>query len=1028
MGSTASKLCPARCAPRLRPSRFWCLVAATVVALATPGALHAAGHSLRFNGTGTGDVDRVKIRIDDPATSTPGPSANVGATDFTLELWVKTAAGNNAPAVTCGANANWINGNMVVDRDRFNQDRKFGIAIAGGRIVFGMAGDGTGDRTLCGTTIVTDGNWHHVAVQRRRSDGWMWIFVDGNLDAQVDGPDGDVSYPSDGIPGDFCGGPCSNSDPFLVLGAEKHDAGPAFPSFVGWLDEMRISRTLRYNANFSRPRAPFVRDGATVTLHHFDEGNGGVVYDTAVAPRGPSDGVSRATAAGFPQWSSDTPFNAAAFALGAGALQFVPHVSGFASPVDVVAPPDGSGRLMVVEQGGLVRIVSGGVILPQPFLDLTTRTTGGGERGLLSLAFHPGYQVNGRLFAFYTRNSDGALVLERFDRDPANANRALLSSGQVLLTIPHSSASNHNGGKLAFRKDGYLYWSTGDGGSGNDPENNGQMLSSRLGKMLRLNVDVETTPYYAIPPDNPFATSTCVHRVSGTCPEIWALGLRNPFRYGFDRLTGDLFIGDVGQGAREEIDLEAIGTPGGRNYGWRILEGNACNPAFGATCTPPANYVPPILDYDHSQGVSVTGGYRYRGTRIPALAGVYLYTDFSSRRVWGATVDGSGAWTTAFLLTATPNISAFGEDESGELYAAGYFDGVLYRIVPPDTDGDGLPDWWETLYFGSATGATAGIDTDVDGSSNAAEFAARSDPLESQSVPVPYAGTSPAFSTGNALVCVVGTGCSATINAGGVTQATLWRSGTLPAGIEFDAATGTIGGVPVPGSQGLWMQTIVADTGIPPVAVQAFAVLVVAPCGGFTDVPPGDPFCANVEWLGNRSVTQGCAPGSYCPSATVSRLAMAAFMNRLGTALTPRDTFVDAAPGALDPDAGAGPVVCATAALPLATFPRLGEVAFTFSARGAGSMTYRAVPVMSLDGGTSWGAVNASAAYGSPASNTWKAAAGAGSMWVGAAESVRFGIRVNRAGGSADIADSTCQLMVRLHNRDTTSIPHDVAH
>ena len=235
-----------------------------------------AGHALRFNGTGSGDVDRVKIRVDDPATSAPGPSANVGATDFTIELWLKTAVGNNAPAVTCGANANWINGNMVVDRDRYNQDRKFGVSIAGGRIVFGVAGDGTGDRTLCGTTTVTDGTWHHVAVQRRRSDGWMWIFVDGNLDAQVDGPDGDISYPANGVPGNFCGGPCTNSDPFLVLGAEKHDAGAAFPSYFGWLDEMRISRTLRYAANFSRPRAPFVRDGATVTLHHFDEGFGSV--------------------------------------------------------------------------------------------------------------------------------------------------------------------------------------------------------------------------------------------------------------------------------------------------------------------------------------------------------------------------------------------------------------------------------------------------------------------------------------------------------------------------------------------------------------------------------------------------------------------------------------------------------------------------------------------------------------------------------------------------------------------------------
>jgi hypothetical protein len=222
------------------------------------------------------------------------------------------------------------------------------------------------------------------------------------------------------------------------------------------------------------------------------------------------------------------------------------------------------------------------------------------------------------------------------------------------------------------------------------------------------------------------------------------------------------------------------------------------------------------------------------------------------------------------------------------------------------------------------------------------------------------------------------------------------------------------------------MQTFAADTGIAPIATQALAILVVAPCGGFPDVATGSPFCANVEWLGNRSITQGCTVGSYCPEATVSRLAMAAFMNRLGTALTPRTTLLDAAPGALDPDLA--PVVCTTPALPLATFPRLAEVAFTFAARGAGSMGYRVTPVMSLNGGTDWGDLNASAGYGSPNSTAWKATAGAGSIWVGAAESVRFGLRVIREAGSADIADSTCQILVRLHNRDAAGIPHDVAH
>lgn len=1009
--------------------RAWraCLGVALTALLLAPPAVYAAGHALRFNGTGSGDIDRVKIRVDDPATNLPGPSVNVGATDFTIEFWMKTAAGNNAAAVTCGANVSWINGNTVVDRDRFNQDRKFGVSIAGGKLVFGVSGDGTGDRTLCGTTTVTDGVWHHVAVQRRRSDGWMWIFVDGNLDAQVDGPDGDVSYPSNGIPGSFCGGPCTNSDPFLVLGAAKHDIGAASPSYTGWLDELRISSVLRYASNFSRPRAPFLRDAATVTLHHFDEGNGSVVYDSAVAPRGPSHGdARRATPTGYPQWSADTPFNGAPFALGANALQFVAHASGFASPVDIAAPPDGSGRLMIVEQGGLVRIVAAGAVLPQPFLDLTSRTTGGGERGLLSVVFHPGYQANGRLFALYTRNTDGALVVERFDRDPANANQALLASGKVLLTIPHSSAANHNGGKLVFRQDGYLYWSTGDGGSGNDPENNGQSLNSRLGKMLRLNVDVEIAPYYAIPPDNPFATSTCVHRVSGTCPEIWSLGLRNPFRYSVDRLTGDLFIGDVGQSDREEIDFEPSGTPGARNYGWRILEGFICTPGVGSPCTPPANYVPPILDYDHSQGVSVTGGFRYRGERIPALAAVYLYSDFSSRRVWGATVDNSGSWTSTLLLTAPPNISGFGEDANGELYALGYFDGVLYRIVAPDTDGDGLPDWWESLYFGSTTAALAGSDADGDGISNGAEYTAGSDPLNGQSAPIPYTGSNPMFASANGLVCTVGVPCTATIAAAGAPLASIVRSGTLPAGLSFDSSSRVLSGTAAPGTKGVWMQSFVAANGVSPQAVQAFAVLVVASCGGFPDVAGGDIFCANIEWLGNRAVTLGCGAGNYCPNDDVNRASMAAFMNRLGNVLTPALTFVEASSGALDPDGV--PVVCATAPLPLATYPREAQVTFAFSGRGAGSMSYRATAVMSLNGGTDWGDLNASAAYGTTGASTWGATSGVGSIWVEAAESVRFAIRIARVAGTADLSDSSCQISVRMRNRNAAAIPHDAKH
>jgi hypothetical protein len=257
------------------------------------------------------DIDRVKIRIDDPATSLPGPPADIGATDFTIEFWMKgVASQNQAGAVACGANINWIFGNIVIDRDRYNQDRKFGVSVAGGRLVWGVSGAGTGDVTICGSSVVLDGLWHHVAVQRRHSDGYLWLFVDGALETQADGPNGDVSYPDNGTPGNFCGGPCVNSDPFIVIAAEKHDADVAnYPSFSGWFDELRLSTVLRYTTNFTRPTQPFLTDPSTAALYHFDEGVGDTISDVSGAAGGPSPGVRRfgGSPAG-PQWSSETPF------------------------------------------------------------------------------------------------------------------------------------------------------------------------------------------------------------------------------------------------------------------------------------------------------------------------------------------------------------------------------------------------------------------------------------------------------------------------------------------------------------------------------------------------------------------------------------------------------------------------------------------------------------------------------------------------------------------------------------------------
>ncbi|MBP9004345.1 MAG: hypothetical protein KBH78_12045 [Candidatus Hydrogenedentes bacterium] len=272
--------------------------------------MEAYGASLRFFGNGIDDIDRVKILVDNPSDTLPGPPADIGAEDFTIEFWLKgSLAENPAPAVACGENINWIYGHVIIDRDRYLQDRKFGISVAGGYIVFGVSGDGTGDMTLCSAVPVLDGSWHHVAVQRERATGIMSMYVDGVFQGQVVGPGGDISYPDDGIPGNYCGGPCVNSDPYLVFGAEKHDAGSLFPSFSGWLTNVRLSRVIRYTQNFTPASAPFSPDADTVALYLFDEGTGLTLNDSSGFPGGPSDGVIRfgGNPPG-PVWSAESPF------------------------------------------------------------------------------------------------------------------------------------------------------------------------------------------------------------------------------------------------------------------------------------------------------------------------------------------------------------------------------------------------------------------------------------------------------------------------------------------------------------------------------------------------------------------------------------------------------------------------------------------------------------------------------------------------------------------------------------------------
>ena len=282
--------------------------------------------SLRFYGNGTGDIDRVKIPVDDPLNTYSGPPIDVGTTDFTLEWWMKALPGDNpAPAVTCGANTNWIYGNILVDRDRFNQDRKYGVSLADGRIVFGVSGPGSGDVTLCTTTRIDDGQWHHIAIVRNRWDGTttpvlegeVWVFIDGHLEAHAVGPIGDISYPDNGVPLSLCGPsgdqPCTASDPYLVIGAEKHNINPAlYPPFRGWIDELRVSNILRYMADFARPTAIFAVDASTIVMLRFNENAGAVAYDTSGAAAGPSNGLVRIGGSPpGPEWSYDVPFSGA---------------------------------------------------------------------------------------------------------------------------------------------------------------------------------------------------------------------------------------------------------------------------------------------------------------------------------------------------------------------------------------------------------------------------------------------------------------------------------------------------------------------------------------------------------------------------------------------------------------------------------------------------------------------------------------------------------------------------------------------
>ncbi len=351
-------------------------------------------------------------------------------------------------------------------------------------------------------------------------------------------------------------------------------------------------------------------------------------------------------------------------------IELVTVASGLEAPLFATHAGDGTGTLYVVEQTGAIRMVAGGE-LADPFLDIGERIVAGGEQGLLGLAFHPRYEDNGRFFVSYTDLQGDDVVAEYLRDEGSEPASSDPDSERILLRIDDPYA-NHNGGALAFGEDGYLYIATGDGGSAGDPLGNGQDLGALLGKILRIDVD-DPPPGgpYRIPDDNPF-----VGRPDAR-PEIWAYGLRNPWRFSFDSATGDIWIGDVGQSSQEEID-RAPGGKGGLNYGWNITEGTACyQPEEGCD---QGGLVEPAAVYSHEEGCSVTGGYVYRGSELPELRGTYLYSDYCSGTIWGLDTDTRES-APRVLLSTDRSVSSFGLDQEGELYLTDISSGELLRVA-----------------------------------------------------------------------------------------------------------------------------------------------------------------------------------------------------------------------------------------------------------------------------------------------------------------------------------------------------------
>jgi len=394
---------------------------------------------------------------------------------------------------------------------------------------------------------------------------------------------------------------------------------------------------------------------------------------------GPFGVQSRLNTERFP-WEPDAgapgtapaPSPSGAFNPGAVSLRLDRAWTGLNNPLGLTNAADGSGRVFVVEKRGTIRLVKGGQVVTQSFfLDIRDRVrASGSEQGLLGLAFHPRYRENGQFFVNYT-DSGGHTMIVRFRAQPGS-DTVDAGTAQTILRI-EQPAANHNGGHLAFGPDGYLYIGTGDGGGGGDQFGNGQNPGALLGKMLRIDIDrAESGRAYAVPGGNPFVGQ------QGWRPEIWAYGLRNPWRYSFDRATGDLFIADVGQNAYEEVSFQPAGQ-GGQNYGWPTMEAAHCfRPS--SNCNQ-SGLTLPIGEYNRQGGCSITGGHVYRGREQPLLQGAYVFGDYCTGNVWTLHRNAGGSWVQTQMVDTNVQISSFGEDEAGEMYVTGLGDGNVYKVV-----------------------------------------------------------------------------------------------------------------------------------------------------------------------------------------------------------------------------------------------------------------------------------------------------------------------------------------------------------